>query len=607
MKNNNNIEDIFKNAFENDRVEPSAQAWSKINKKLFVQNVSNIFKGFKVNPSQAVWSSLSKKLFWLNFLRFNLKTFNVYYAGAIVILSVLTYNLIDITDTNKNILSENNSPKTELINNSIENNKPTQEELINNEITNSKNRRQALVNKNNSNSINDKNTFVESTKTNNDEFTSNNSSELNNIIEENPINKVEKNKTIVDNKIENNIEKPIISNSKEAKDVLTQNTEIEENLNKQTSSITKDEKSINKVKVITNQESQNNLEELNSNKAKNYLKSNNQISENIKIEQNINASKSINKANSEDYTPKYLNKKLPFIATLPSDSLEFIINPDTIAIDANENPIIIDKSNLYIDIIASGVRNDFSFTNFKTDLDYGKTIQNATSADYSYSAGARIGYRHKSWLAETGVSFTKFNEKFNYNYLSNQIDTSYYYNVFDSGYTKYDTIMFINLDDLLATGDTVYSSYVRETWVENTDSTLESKLDTNKIADDLNIRNIYTYVEIPLIIGYQVSKYKFTYSLNGGIITGIFMKSKGKSVSQNNTNDIIDISNLPFIKFNYSFIVTAGINYKINNNLFLLVEPYYRQSINSMFDKNYLYSKKNKAYGATVGLRYIIK
>ena len=614
MIDNNNIDDIFKNAFENDRVEPSAQAWGKINKKLFVQNASNAFKDFKVNPSQAVWSSLSKKLFWLSFLRFNVKTFNAYYAGAIVVLSVLLYNGFNYSSSNQDLLSGNTEiivEENSIIDSENLNSLETvNEEIINNEKTNSKNITESkILDKNSNDKIIETSENVISnkpeieSKINNieDSFVENNT-ELN-------INSEEK----YTNDNYSSISEKLISNNSvnETENKINANLNSEINLKPEEGNTNQEKlnnSSINLNSEISETVENNILEQKTENNNISY-ESQNELAENINIQQSVVIKNNFSNETSEENNSQYLDILISKLATQPIDSLEQIINPDTVAIDAFDNPIIIDKSNLYFDIIASGARNDFSFANFNTDANYGKIIDNATTADYLYSAGARIGSRHKSWLAETGISFTKLNEKFNYDYLSDKIDTSYYYETFDASYTKYDTIMFLNLDDLLATGDTVYSPYVRETWVDATDSTLNAQLDTSKITENLNIRNIYTYVEIPLIIGYQVSKHKFTYSLNGGVITGIFIKSKGSSVSQSNTNDIVDIanSNLPYMKFNYSFVVAAGINYKLNDKFYLLAEPFYRQSINSLFDKNYMYSKKNKAYGATIGLRYIIK
>ncbi len=499
MINNNNIDDIFKNAFKDNRVKPSEQTWAKINKKLFVQNISNAFKSFKVKPSTKVWVSLNKKLFWLKFLKFNFKTFNIYYAGTTIILLFLV--IFNYNNINKNLQFKTyNTKKSE------------------------------------------------------------------------PKNKYY-NKLLSDK----NVNKKNIEN----KTIKKYNTKKSEPKNKYYNKLLSD-KNVNKK----------NIENKTINEHNNY---------------NISLSKNIKHNNIEKNKIKYI--KLPKLKPYPIDSLEQIINPDTIATDAFNNPIIFDKSNWYFDIITSLGINDFLFSNLKAETNYVKTLDKATTPDYLYSGGIRLCYKHKSWTAKTGISFTKLNEKFNYNYTSTKIDTSYYYNVFNSGYTKYDTIMFLNLDYLLETGDSIYSPYVSETWVETTDSTLKTKLDTTNIKEKLNTKNIYNYIEIPLILGYKINRYKFTYSLNAGIITGIFIKSKGFTIQQNNLNNIIDISTagLPYIKFNYSLIINTEICYKINKKLHLLVEPFYRQSINSLFNKNYLYSKKNKAYGLTIGLRYIIK
>ena len=120
MNENLNIEDLFKNSFEGQEMQPSKGVWNGINSKLWRYQLGGFFKGkfsdYKLDPSSALWSNISRKLWWILFFRFSLTRFNIYYTGAAaVLLTVIGINVFSDQTSNQNIesVSAEKNPQTE--------------------------------------------------------------------------------------------------------------------------------------------------------------------------------------------------------------------------------------------------------------------------------------------------------------------------------------------------------------------------------------------------------------------------------------------------------------------------------------------------------------
>jgi hypothetical protein len=228
----------------------------------------------------------------------------------------------------------------------------------------------------------------------------------------------------------------------------------------------------------------------------------------------------------------------------------------------------------------------------------------AVSQRINYSFGANINCNLNNWELQSGVAYSNLQENFDYVIRTLHIDTTESYEYEYGGYFEYDTLWFVNIDTLIATGDTLWVPHINSSWIETVDSTLITDIDTIVFQHPNEILNRYSYLEIPLIFGYSINREKFSYILKGGIITGIFLNAKGKTFSLQSDNTVTDLTDeLNFMKLNFTLYFSVGIIYKMSNNLNLLVEPFYRKSINSMFD-NYPISNKHRSYGIKIGMRF---
>ncbi len=544
MKNENNIEDIFRDAFQDAKEEPSQKVWSSLNKKLFVKNFAQKFADFTLEPSEKVWIAINRKLIWKQFLRFSIAKFNIYYASVLTFLAI--FGILYLQSDDKNTESRNNITILE-----------------NKGVINNNSFKYANISKLNKKDYN--------YKTNDNKLSSLNKSKNINKPEQN-------NSTNNDTKIVSNNGNYI--NTKTSKTKTNNNTQQNFGLN--------------------------NTSVLNHDIAVNSTVNNNSTSQNSIISNTEKTS--INKTQVVDDDFIILNKLYVSNLYNPVDSFYNIYNPDTVGVDAFGNIITIDKNQIFVDVFASVQLNKYNFASQSSDNTYSKLISDATKGKESYAFGARLTYFYKNYLFQTGVGITNFTEKINYDYNTQQITTSNFYTYFNTQQTVYDTIQIINLDSLLANGDTAYTQYIKQNTITVIDSSLQTKIDTNTIKQNLNTRNVYTYVEIPAIIGYRFSQNKFSYDLSGGAIFGLFIKDKGSVISQTNLNQIQELNkNLPYIKPNISAIVKLGITYKITDRISILAEPFYRRNINSWFDKSSVYEKRNSAYGITLGTRIFIK
>lgn len=95
MSKFNNIEDFFKDSFDDFEQSPSGDLWGKIDEKISGNDVQQVYKtafdNFASSPSANVWDNIYRRLILIRFFRFQPNTFNVYYSAAGIILATLIF------------------------------------------------------------------------------------------------------------------------------------------------------------------------------------------------------------------------------------------------------------------------------------------------------------------------------------------------------------------------------------------------------------------------------------------------------------------------------------------------------------------------------------
>ncbi len=580
-ENYNNIEDLFKDSFEKAKVKPSEQTWNNIENQLRSESYFyDKFNGYLVKPSARIWSNIQRKLFYVNFFRFNFSTFNFYYLVSILaLLFIGTYSVIsENIGYNQNALVTNNQ---DVSNYDI---KPVETFLnTNDENKSDNNNNSQIFNK----TVTEVNTDIEE----NDIIENINLTQVNyvaNDINNNENIATEINADVEENDIIENIDLNPVDNvaddinneeniAKEINTVVEKNDVIE-NINLTPADLVAD--------VINNKEN---------------------------IAKEINAV--VEEVNSVSYNAEYktigheiinLIHKGPI--TLNTDSLIAFSDfeyKDTLGTDAFGDPIITETTNWSLDVLLDpAFTSSIIRTTSAENNNYEETYNNALSPMLSNSFGININYSYKNFIVQSGIYYKKFNEQFNYDQEVLLIDTTSYYETEYQYEQQYDTIFVFDLDEYLDSGDTSYIPYTISNTVKVPYEVLVTDYDSSMTDQNIKVKNTYSYIEIPLSIGYQFKQNKFTVSPKFGLITGLYINSSGKSL--NSSYNIEDINNekQTYIIPSFSMIAAIGFEYKINDFFSFVANPYYRKSINSIFIKSQPISHKFNAYGLKLGIRY---
>jgi hypothetical protein len=181
---------------------------------------------------------------------------------------------------------------------------------------------------------------------------------------------------------------------------------------------------------------------------------------------------------------------------------------------------------------------------------------------------------------------------------------SYRYSIIQE--IKIDSIAILNIDTLLATGDSVYY-YIKDTdYILSLDSELIEKIDSSEINFKEKSSNRYSYIEIPLIYRFDINRYNYSVSPEFGLITSFFLDSKGKIVSLTNVKNSEDINiNTKLSKINLSIHLGVRINYRLSSRFEFFTAGYYRRNINSIY-KDYPVISRFNTFGINMGIRYKI-
>ncbi len=278
----------------------------------------------------------------------------------------------------------------------------------------------------------------------------------------------------------------------------------------------------------------------------------------------------------------------------------------------------------------------------ETESLFNKTYTN----ELSYSFGLSANYDINNWRISSGLDYTIIQEEFNYEtqktetnpvkkYTLNEsgfysdiyknITYTYEYRegfTYDTVYTDYTVIKYeYNNYSVL---DTVWRYKIDSVFEQGTDTIMHVRYDTVRVATydtsyynsiDTTIYttyyqniNKYTYIEIPLSIGYAFNIKRFSIRPTVGALFGIMLNAKGKGISMTNKNEVYNLSDmdLPFMNVQISMFVGIGLEYKIQDNLALSFQPFYRRNLNSIYSEESVLDKRFSGLGATFGLSFYI-
>ncbi|MEZ5082371.1 MAG: hypothetical protein R2750_02795 [Bacteroidales bacterium] len=198
----------------------------------------------------------------------------------------------------------------------------------------------------------------------------------------------------------------------------------------------------------------------------------------------------------------------------------------------------------------------------------------------SYSIEILTQRTKNNFLFQTGLGISKVTDKGNY-----QIDYNKYLGSYEDVYNvTFDTIQGeiipVYHTETVDVFDTIYKTVISPT------------------------KRIFTYLNIPLMVGYSHESNHFTWFVKAGPSLSVMVSENMSEVAMPGPENKIILSEneLPQrIKTNWQFTISAGTSMKLNNYLSISIEPLFRYYIKSAYEPNSLSTKHPYSIGLRTG------
>lgn len=116
----------------------------------------------------------------------------------------------------------------------------------------------------------------------------------------------------------------------------------------------------------------------------------------------------------------------------------------------------------------------------------------------------------------------------------------------------------------------------------------------------------YYYLDIPLLIGYEIDQRRFTWTLMTGPSLSVKVSENNNAVDPEKLQEDLVLEReyiTPLrLKTNMQAVVMAGMRYKLSRHVSFSFQPMLRYNINSMYDKNVMSTKHPYSFGVRSGI-----
>ncbi len=275
-------------------------------------------------------------------------------------------------------------------------------------------------------------------------------------------------------------------------------------------------------------------------------------------------------------------------------------------------------------------------------VDYLTRRKNEESNAIKPNVGIDVELKRGHWTLTSGVNFHQQGEKRNY---SNQFKRLIPYdslvvNINNNSAWLVDTSMFyaVQYNNIVTSYDSTITYYdetsglfytaqlpvnITQTTIVDTnfyyliDSTYQQAIDTIKtnyalkkqvvITDpnqaNLKGRNTFSYVEVPVLIGYEWGIKRWRMSVKGGIGFGILTRQQSFYLTTDEA-EIAPVSTAVYTKVMYNGIFRIGMHYSFTPQFGIDFVPFTRLNFNNMTNKNATFQQKYYNMGLQLGLNY---
>ncbi len=261
-----------------------------------------------------------------------------------------------------------------------------------------------------------------------------------------------------------------------------------------------------------------------------------------------------------------------------------------------------ERSNFNIELHGSGFTVN---RKLKMESDENQIIDYKNSSEIlkpGYSFGVELNYKYKNLILRSGLNFSEYHEKADYNFITYSITQIPGIDIVDNSYWQ---IFIIDTFYQVIGTDTTQVIVSDSTWIADIDSLDIVNYDTTTTTNQYSGTNKYKYIEIPLIFGKEIWKNnKLSLTANTGFITGFLFKVSGKTILTPNENEIIEIEKSPYIKTNFFLYGGLKFKYYISNNFSFTVSSGYKYMLNSLYNKNNILTYKTDFMNIRFGFAY---
>lgn len=211
---------------------------------------------------------------------------------------------------------------------------------------------------------------------------------------------------------------------------------------------------------------------------------------------------------------------------------------------------------------------------------------------------------NSAWLVDSTVFYA-----LHYNSIITSYDTTVTY--YDEASGLYYTAQLpVNLNQN-TTVDTNYYYLIDSTYYSATDTIKTTyalkKQVVIKDPDQANLkgRNTFSYIEIPLLVGYEWGIRRWRLSVKAGMGIGMLTRQQSFYLTTDEA-EVAPVSTDVYTKVMYNAILRAGLHYNFTPAFGIDIVPFSRFNINTMTNKNAPFRQKYGNAGLQVGFSYTL-
>lgn len=209
-------------------------------------------------------------------------------------------------------------------------------------------------------------------------------------------------------------------------------------------------------------------------------------------------------------------------------------------------------------------------------------IQNEAPAN-TVSYDFKTNYQYKNWFLSVGLGYTTYGEKLHYKLSETVVDP-------EGGYYDVEAI-YLNMIDENYNMVPMLIGY-EKTWIDTYKVHYFEENDVNK----------YAYLEIPISVGYKLNYQRISVCPEVGMSFGFLNKASGR-LPLNSVPDFdrLDKESAYLKSTTSSFNIGISLEYDITPNYGLYIQPFFKQSLHSIY-KDYPLSVKFQNAGIKFGV-----